>query len=439
MKYANKTIELQIENPSYVKVLDDPAIDGISHVETLLSFREAAKLKLGNANVRPPIQNKKPFKAMTHSVEWSPALFHIKNRGITYICTDVKVDEKNGKLVISVPDVKSTDTDGPKFGIADGGHTFEVINQTLVSEKEKAYENMPKWILPYVRVRFLVVHKDFGDVEAVVEALNTSSQVQQYTLDEYKNKFAPLKEALADSGFDTDLVAFRENEDKEWHVIEIIQRAACFLKQKWLTKAPINMYKSKGKALKLFTGEDTQGEFREVFKVIKDIITLPEYIQSQFSMTGIVSAKSLAKLKCVKLEKKTYTRPGTDYPTMHQIDLAALLPMAAAFRELLVKNKNVYEWGYDYKEIFDMAAPYLFEHMVHHAGRVAMSSQMASDPDYWSGCVQIILRAEKDLRDGKRTKSITRTTRKLIEETDEPEGINEEDQEYSQLDAAKED
>lgn len=47
----------------------------------------------------------------------------------------------------------------------------------------------------------------------------------------------------------------RENEDKEWDIREIIQRMACFLKDRWRSTQPASMYKSKGKALDLFTND----------------------------------------------------------------------------------------------------------------------------------------------------------------------------------------
>ena len=94
-----------------------------------------------------------------------------------------------------------------------------------------------------------------GEIEQVVEALNTSSQVQQFTIDEYQNKFEALKEALTRGGFDTSLIAFRENEEKDWEVREIIQRVGCFLKDRWKSTQPTQMYRSKGKALELFTAD----------------------------------------------------------------------------------------------------------------------------------------------------------------------------------------
>src|SRR5258708_34134156 len=157
-----------------------------------------------------------------------------------------------------------------------------------------------------------------AQVEGIVEALNTSSQVQQFTLDEYQDKFQPLKEALTKSGFDIDLVTFRENEEKEWHIIEIIQRMSCFLKERWQDTHPASMYKSKSKALELFTNDATQAEFYALFDVIKDIVTLPKLIESRFS-DGLVNPKSFGKLGAVKTLKKPVTRPGTPYTTRHKL------------------------------------------------------------------------------------------------------------------------
>jgi hypothetical protein len=66
------------------------------------------------------------------------------------------------------------------------------------------------------------------------------------------------------AGFDINLMAFRENEEKEWHVFEIIQRMACFLKERCQLTQPASMCRSKGKALELYTNDATRGEFRRL-------------------------------------------------------------------------------------------------------------------------------------------------------------------------------
>ena len=51
--------------------------------------------------------------------------------------------------------------------------------------------------------------------------------------------------------------------EKEWDVREIVQRLACFLKERWKTTQPASMYRSKGKALDLYTNEATHEEFEK--------------------------------------------------------------------------------------------------------------------------------------------------------------------------------
>jgi hypothetical protein len=105
---------------------------------------------------------------------------------------------------------------------------------------------------------------------------------------------------VKESGFDTSVITFRENEGKEWHVVEIIQRLACFLKERWQDVPPTSMYKSKAKALDLFTNETSVLEFRRLYSVIKEVITLPEYIQHQFSLGGVIKKRKLGKVNGVK-------------------------------------------------------------------------------------------------------------------------------------------
>jgi AIPR protein len=202
---------------------------------------------------------------MVGTVETDPSSFHLKNRGIIYRCEKFEYDSAKRTLRVTVPDISpeqlaELENDEPKFGIADGGHTFEVIHQTMARWNE--LKERDGWKEPFVRVHFLAGNASEVELEQVVEALNVSSQVQQYTLDEYQNKFDELKEALKRSGFDVSLIAFRENEEKEWDIREIIQRMACFLKDRWKSVQPASMYRSKGKALDLFTNETTREEFR---------------------------------------------------------------------------------------------------------------------------------------------------------------------------------
>jgi hypothetical protein len=400
MKY--RTIELVLRDQDHSKRLKDPINPSIYHLETLLPFTEAGKLAKGNANVRPPAE-KKPLKQMMITVDESPETFHLKNRGITYLCTKFEYDNARKVVAVTVPDVPddAEEDDLPKFGIADGGHTFDVIVRTIGKLREE-YESKDGWTEPFVRIRFVSGDTErLVQIEEVVEALNTSLQVQAYTLDEYQNQFEELKTALNKSGFDTKLIAFRENEDREWHVLEIIQRLACFLKERWQINSPVQMYKSKGRALELYIDLKTREEFRALFDVIREVVTLPEFIQSELSRGNVVQLRSLGKLKPVKPVKRPETRPGTSYETDHKIDLAALLPMAAAFRELLVLKGDRYHWKIDPRIVFRASAKDLYQILVSRSAKARTASALGADTEYWGACVPIVLRAKDRLLEEK--------------------------------------
>jgi hypothetical protein len=404
MTFPTKSIILSVQDNDHCKRLKDPADSQLFHMEAYLPFSEAVKLERGNANVRPASERKKPFKDMIQTVENDPASFHVKNRGITYLCDRFEYENAKSQLRLTVPIVSTDeasdlDNGGPRFGIADGGHTFEVICQTVARLNE--LKDQEGWLEPFVRVHFMAGNSvEQTELEQVVEALNTSSQVQQYTLDEYQNKFEELKLALSKGGFNTELIAFRENEEKEWDVREVVQRMACFLKERWKTTQPASMYRSRGKALDLYTSETTREEFRRLYDVAADIITLPEFVQSEFSQGDSVKGRRFGKLKGVKALKKSYTRPGTNFPTDHLMDLAASLPIAAAFRELLELKGDRYQWRLDPKRAFRRCAEDLYKTLATKNRSAKSVNNLGSDSEYWTQTANIVLRAKDEMTAG---------------------------------------
>jgi hypothetical protein len=394
MSTHSRTIHLSLGDSEYGKRLKDPFADNLHHFEAILPFSEVVKLDRGNANVRPPNRSKPAYRDMLETVEKDPDVFHVRNRGITYLCDRFQHDNRTGVLTVTVPvlDETNADDDERKFGIGDGGHTFGVISDTIQRSAELQAEN-PDWVEPHVRVHFIAGY-DNADIaiEQVVEALNTSAQVKQVSLDEYGNKFDDLKEALIASGFDVAHVAFRENENKEWSVEEIVQRMACFLRERWTETHPASMYKSKSKALDLYTNDSTRPEFEKLYGVVKDVITLPEYIQSALSDGKIVPRKSVSKLRVCKGLKTSETRAGTTFATDYRLDQAALLPMAAAFRELLRLKGNRYEWRYRPEVVFPKCAESLYAVLTSRLQKTRTGSQLGSDMEYWGNCAMIVMR-----------------------------------------------
>jgi hypothetical protein len=248
---------------------------------------------------------------------------------------------------------------------------------------------------PFVRVHFMPSETDFGAIEdEVVEALNTSIQVKRFTLEEYRGKFDELKDALTAAKFDISQIAFRENEDKAWQVSEIIQRLACFLKDRWKIIPPSSMYRSKEKALDLFI-KDEIGEFKKLYPIIKDVVTFPEFIQS--SLPENVEGRKLGNVKGVKKLSKQDRRECTDYLFSYRMDVAIVLPMASAFRTLLAAKGDSYQWKVNPYDVFRNCADNLYEVLLSRVRRVKSASQLAADQEYWISCEKIVMSAKDDL------------------------------------------
>jgi hypothetical protein len=398
-------ITLRVIDSDHCKRIKDPFDSNLHHLETLLPFSEVNKLVSGNANVRAPKESSKPFKSMIETVEKNPKAFHIKNRGITFICESFDISQNpTGVRNLNITLEKDGDedyidaeiSDARKVGIADGGHTFAVIDNTIRRIDE--LKLLPDWTEPFVRVRFITAKGAFIVPEEMVEALNTSTQVKEHTMDEYRNEFQPLKDILTASGFDIKHISFRENDAGSWDVREILQRLGCFLKDK--QNLGPQMYKSKQKALKLYIDPKTREDFLALSDVVREIAFLPEYIEAQFSSKeNMKNRNRFGGLRVVKPLKEDHTYPGINLKTRHRLDLAATLPLAGAFRELLQTDPKTGKqfWIVDWKEAFKRTADELYRALTNNLATVSPISSLGSDAAYWTTASNVILRVKSEM------------------------------------------
>jgi hypothetical protein len=232
----------------------------------------------------------------------------------------------------------------------------------------------------------------------MVEALNTSTQVKEHTMDEYRNEFQPLKDILSTGHFDISNISFRENDVGTWDVRDILQRLACFLKDK--PALGPQLYKSKGKALKMYIDPKGREDFLALADVMIDVIFLPEYIESQFSSKENMKARNrFGGLGVVDPLKDEFTYPSLGYKTRHRLDLAASLPLAGAFRELLQVDPKTGKqvWIVDWKEAFKRTADELYKALTSNLAVAKSVSSLGSDPAYWTTAANVILRVKSEM------------------------------------------
>jgi hypothetical protein len=405
-KKMKTLITLRVSDSDHCKRIKDPFDPNLHHLETLLPFTEVNKLVSGNANVRAPKENSKPFKKMIETVEKNPQAFHIKNRGITFICESFELAQQaaNGtrQLNIALSSDGENDyldqeiSDARKVGIADGGHTFAVISNTI--QRLDTLKAIEGWTEPFVRVRFITSKAAFVVPEEMVEALNTSTQVKEHTMDEYRNEFQALKDIFTASGFDIKNISFRENDAGAWDIRDILQRLGCFLKDK--QNLGPQMYKSKQKALKLYIDPKTREEFLALSEVMRDVAFLPEYIEAQFSSKeNMKNRNRFGGLRVVKALTQDHVYPGINLRTRHRLDLAATLPLAGAFRELLQTNPSTGKqvWAVDWKEAFKRTADELYRALTNNLVSASPIASLGSDPAYWTTAANVILRVKSEM------------------------------------------
>jgi hypothetical protein len=78
------------------------------------------------------------------------------------------------------------------------------------------------------------------------------------------------------------------------------------------------------------------------------------------------------------------------------MDLAASLPIAAAFRDLLELKGDRYQWKADYKKVFKAASDELYKALAMKSRTAKSVNALGADTEYWTLASNIVLRAKED-------------------------------------------
>jgi hypothetical protein len=135
-------------------------------------------------------------------------------------------------------------------------------------------------------------------------------------------------------------------------------------------------------------------------RVVRHIAFLPEYIEAQFSSKeNMKNRNRFGGLRVVKALKEDHTYPGINLKTRHRLDLAATLPLAGAFRELLQTDPKTGRqfWIVDWKEAFKRTADELCRALTNNLATVSPISSLGSDAAYWTTASNVILRVKSEM------------------------------------------
>jgi hypothetical protein len=160
------------------------------------------------------------------------------------------------------------------------------------------------------------------------------------------------------------------------------------------------LYRSRQKVLKMYIDPKTREDSLALADVMADVAFLPEYIESQFSNKENMKTRNrFGGLRVVDALEHDYTYPSLGYKTRHRLDLAATLPLAGAFRELLQVNPSTGRqfWIVDWKDAFKRTADELYRALTSNLAAASLIATLGSDPAYWTIAANVILRVKSEM------------------------------------------
>ncbi|MCG8430864.1 MAG: AIPR family protein, partial [Candidatus Omnitrophica bacterium] len=256
--------------------------------------------------------------------------FHLKNKGITMFAHKIEMSED--KKVTSV-------YLGKGDGIADGGHTYKIILDSI--SQNRCPKNQ------YVKFEILTGVPDTHKVD-ITGGLNTAVQVQEASLANLEGRFEWIKQTLKDAPY-ANQIAYKQNEKKPVDIREIIAYMTLFnvehplLRNRSLKEA----YASKNACLTLY--KDKQDTYMMLKPILKDILCLRDYIDLNArelynkktkgkggAMVGIYSKRSRGKFQLLFMQAESE----------YKLFDSALYPMLGALRYLvhIKPGEKEYSW-----------------------------------------------------------------------------------------------
>lgn len=272
--------------------------------------------------------------------------FHIKNRGIVISAAKVIYNNKKEEMELILDDPY-------EHGNLDGGHTYKIILQ----HKNTGLDQ-------YVQFEIMVGVEEI--IEPLAAARNTSVQVDDKSLAELSNKFAPIKDAIGGMPF-FDRIAFKQNQQAEIEgkrakmidAREVVAIISMFDKLNYTAENhPTYAYSSKAKVLENYLGNP---DYYEIFSnVATDVFDLYDEIERDFPSAynksgGRYGAKKYAGYKekdgnPLYVSKAKFSQEAMYY----KVPDGLIYPLLAAFRALIAhdENANKYYWKKDPIQVY---------------------------------------------------------------------------------------
>lgn len=272
--------------------------------------------------------------------------FHELNRGILMSVEDIEYDNKAGivKVEMTNPDI---------HGNIDGGHTLRAI-----------FNAKNAGTLSDDRYVFFEIFTGIDSPVELAAARNTSVQVDLKSIEELKDSFDVIKEALSELSF-SERIAYKMNEHYNDDITpidvrEIITILNMFNQALYPIKTregtlseiqPIQSYTGKETSLRKFLnlGKDKREEIiRNMKPVIKDIFILWDTVERNFSAEAAKTGKRYGTRKYSKYNNDRVVGKAlfSEADLKYLVPKGLLYPIVGAFRALIKVDPQTRKYGW---------------------------------------------------------------------------------------------
>lgn len=328
-------------------------------------------------------------KAILETLEETPELFHLLNRGCLILAHKAWYDNKT-KILHFI--IKSQD----EHGMVDGATTDRVLMHAKQEVSCADFEALQEDEIPahlkesYIHLEIIAGRVDDDLRIKLADARNTSEQVKEFSLEDLGHGFDWLKDVIEDSEFQGK-IRYRENEPKPVDIRTVLAFLTLF-HPKWDEdeREPLIAYTAKGTVIDYYRKDEWRGRYEILSPVVTEILRLYEHIYVKFQpqyMKAFGKHSKLGKRKEVRYidpgknpRKKRPPKklPLTGQKTRYVIPDGWMYPLLAAFRALLCwrggKKQQVF-WKTDPFKYFDAHGSELI------ADVVSQSEQLGNNPN----------------------------------------------------------
>ena len=326
-----------------------------------------------DVNARDSSDRGKVPTAIRQTLNEKPDWFATYNRGLTIVASMVDYNNKNKTVTLGFNDRRY-------HGVLDGGHTLRaILDERLEDEPQQGFCNLE-----------IFTGLDETEIPSVVEARNTSKQVETKSLLDLSGAFGPLKDAIGKEK--SDLIIWHENAPGQLDVRELIGILTA-LDPSTITEntQPTRAYSGKEACLRRF--KQNTAAYEKLYRIAPDALDMWDAIQYWLPETyneigpspgkrGRFGGLDGVKRSPERPKELSFIRKTTEL----YIPTGYIYPVLSAFRAMLVEKDGRWVWRDNIRPlemIENGVAAEIFRGSIRHSANYGNPNRVGKDPQVW--------------------------------------------------------